>query len=698
MDRRTFLSVCSITGAHLLAASAQSERNDGDDYAAAFARMFPAMPPVTRLIAAPLPMTTAWEDVVTLTSFQGLVNRREPRIYFVRDDTDRFWLDYYASRYNIAVSEANDPHALIRTFQDAVAGLVVYDTEMLDSANVATVLGGVYNLLPVSREQATRMREFGFSEKYSLVGRWKDRYSAYRWAHRTLWPHCHKQLLGAACVDRPVWPSESNWLRDYLVAYQIFTFDLSASRRDRADRDLLQSIFETAQGPGCVLGWRCARCNEHEYVGLAARNDLSVLSATDVCNLTVHAAIPKRDTPFEQTHKGSGDTGEVEQKVYVSFMATDGDAMSSMLRLQADRFNDPEHGQLPFAYGFLPIAFDLMPGVAACNFERKTDNDYFLAPSSGAMYTYPYLMPHARGYLKASQRYMDLCGQKVAYMVNWDDDYWWQEMDLPGFLPMLREEMPACIGFLRGQGESAFERQYFGGGAPYLFTGEGLHRDSDVYTTFRDFIAANPIRPLFIFCMSNHTISMGRTIEGLNKLNGDSIRVVRMDEFVLLVEQAVARGLVPADDFYPEKTKLCELLEEEARPSWPKVLKQIVEHAERAGRPQRNFAEGLEDPLLRIVIERSASPLSDIVAFTAIWDSMIFTKLALNLRGIYANHKGTAVEDFMREFGAIEDAKVVRALWSIWMRWDTTRLSYRQASSYAHRLAELAARIDVSLV
>jgi hypothetical protein len=697
MDRRSFLSLCSITGAHVFTAQARSDRPPDDSYERAFARIFPAMPPVKGLVAAPLPPSATWEDVAMFTSFQGLVNRREPRIYYIRDDTDRFWLDYYASQYGIAFAEVNDPFDLMARFKDDVAGCVVYDTEMLDSANVATVLGSLEEWVPVSREQVPRLRELGIVEKQDLRGRWKDRYDAYRWAHRELWPRCNKQLLGAACVDRPIWPSESMWLRDYFVAHRMFTFDLSASQRDRADRKLLNTIFRSAEGPGCVMGWRCARCNEHEFVGLAARSDFAVLSATDVCNLTVHAAIPKRDAPFTQTHKNAAGIGEVERKVYISFMATDGDAMSSMLRLQAGRFNDAEHGRIPFAYGFLPIACDLMPGVAACNYERKTDNDYFVAPSSGVLYTYPYLMPNARGYLRATRQYMERCGLDVAYMINWDDDYWWQEMELPGFLQMLREELPDCIGFLRGQGESAFERQFVNHGAPYLFSGEGLHRDSDVYTTFRDFIAANPVRPLFVYCLSNHTISMGKTVEGLNKLGDDSVRVVRMDEFIALVKQAVERGLVPSDDFYPDKTKLKELLKKEARAQWPALLQRIAAHAERASRPEKDFRASSADPLSRIILGRSATPPSDIAAFDAIWDSMLLAKLALNLRGIYVNNKAQAVEDFANEFDGVSGVKLVKELWGVWIRWNSRAVRFARASGYASRLGNLAAELDKRL-
>jgi hypothetical protein len=375
-------------------------------------------------------------------------------------------------------------------------------------------------------------------------------------------------------------------------------------------------------------------------------------------------------------------------------MATDGDALSSMLRLQAGRFDDPEHGDVPFAWGFLPIACDLMPGVAARNFELKTDNDYFVAPSSGVMYTYPQFHPKPEAYLRMTGEYMAKCGQRVAYMINWDDDFYWQEIDFPEFAGLLRKHLPDCIGFLRGQGESAFERQYFGGGAPYVFCGEGLHRDSDVYQTFRDFIEANPIRPLFIYCLSNHTITLGRIKEGLKRLESDHIELLKLDEFLQLADKAVREGKVPANDFYPDKPGLKKLLAEEARAAWPGARDRIMAHAESARLSLADFMATTHDPLSESVLRNSATPPEDLVAHTAIWDSMGLAKLALNLRGIYVNSKGSAVDDFMREFDLLEDAGVVRELWAAWLLWSSFRPTFDEACGFARRLGALTEKVD----
>ena len=148
------------------------------------------------------------------------------------------------------------------------------------------------------------------------------------------------------------------------------------------------------------------------------------------------------------------EVGPVENKVYIAFMNTDGDSLGSMLGLQSGRFKEPEHGRLPYTWAYLPLAYDLLPGVARYNYQLRKENDYFAASTCGAAYTYPYLLPGARDYLRYSRYYMEKTDLRAAYMANWDDDLWWQEMETPGFLEAMREELPGVLGFVRGIGDS----------------------------------------------------------------------------------------------------------------------------------------------------------------------------------------------------------------------------------------------------
>ena len=690
MNRRHFMQTCAASGAAATLASPRAAH--ADDLLGMF---FPALPLPKRVQAAALSKDQSWEEWTLLTCLQGLVNRSEPRVYFLNDEYDALWLEYYADAYDIQVVRVAEPMSLLAQHACEIAGYVVYDESMLDSLNVATTMGALENALPAPPSLVPMLRDLGLREIDDLRGRWKGRYEAYAWALDELFPRCHPRILGAACVDRPLWPSTSTWMRDYTMAHRVFVCDLSASRRDRKDRALLAEVFERMESPGFSFGWRCARCTEHEYVGLAAQHGISMLCGLSTLNMTVHSAIPRTMTPYAQEHATETSVGEVEKKVYVSFMNTDGDATFSMTRLHSNRLRDPEHGRLPYSWGFLPAACDLMPGVARYLYEHKHENDYYVASTCGALYTYPAMHPDMRGYLAMTRSYMYRAGLRVAYMSNWDDDFWWQEIDFPDFVPALREALPEAIGFVRGMGESAWERHYLGK-QPYVFCGEGIHGTGDIYETLRAYIDAMPQRPLFLFCLVNHTRTQGEILDAVERLGNDNFRWVTLDAFLQLVRKAHEAGMV-GDDLDPPTEGLRRLLMRDGRDAWTGVLARIRDHAARAKRTPSAFLRGDHDEIAHAVLTNSATPPADMVAFDAVWDSMHLVKAALNARGIYVNEKARGVVDFMHAFGEVRNADMVPELWQAWLTWERRDPNYKEARAWCRDLADLAEALDANL-
>lgn len=411
--------------------------------------------------------------------------------------------------------------------------------------------------------------------------------------------------------------------------------------------------------------------------------------------MSVHAAIPRTFEPYEQDHATEESVGEVENKVYVAFMNTDGDATFSMTRLHSKRLRDPEHGELPYSFGFLPAACDLMPGVARYLYEHKHPNDYYAAATCGAMYTYPAMHPDMRSYLDMTRAYMNRSGLRVAYMSNWDDDFWWQEIDLPDFVHALRERLPEAIGFTRGMGESAWEPHYLGD-QPYVYCGEGIHSKGDVYETLREYVAALPQRPLFLFCLVNHNRTQGEILDAVKRLGYDEFRWVKLDAFMQLVRKAHRQGLI-RDDLDPPTDALRALLIREGREAWPGVLARIRDHAARAGQRRSQFVEWEHDEVSRMILTNSATPPEDMAAFDVVWDSMHLVKAMLNAHGMYVNEKARGCVDFMHTFGHIEHAEIIPELWQVWLTWANRKHDYQKVRAWCRKLAALAEACDVHM-
>ena len=118
----------------------------------------------------PHPEGKDWDELISdydllvfAATLQGIVNKQEPRLYFIHDgehvsggSLDRFWLDRfrdgekpYGWLANREIVEINGLEGLLDTFAADVAGSVLWDTDVPATLNVATTIAGVENLVVV---------------------------------------------------------------------------------------------------------------------------------------------------------------------------------------------------------------------------------------------------------------------------------------------------------------------------------------------------------------------------------------------------------------------------------------------------------------------------------------------------------------------------------------------------------------------
>ncbi|MCL4692698.1 MAG: hypothetical protein KJ060_09340, partial [Candidatus Hydrogenedentes bacterium] len=218
-------------------------------------------------------------------------------------------------------------------------------------------------------------------------------------------------------------------------------------------------------------------------------------------------------------------------------------------------------------------------------------------------------------------------------------------------------------------------------------------RDSDVYQTLKDFIDANPIRPLFICCINNHTVKLDQYTNAISRLASE-VELVNLDELMSMIRAARSNGQIPPDDLYSDKSALAKLLQSEAQSGWESLCNGILQRAGRALLTEPEFVAQNDDPVVALILERSSTPPADIVAFDAVYDAMFLTRAALNLRGIYVNEKAKGVRDFLDTFGEVPDAGLIRELWELWLHWHETPMTYERACGYAVRLGYLIRAID----
>ncbi|MGW3351467.1 GxGYxYP domain-containing protein [Nonomuraea rubra] len=226
VSRRTFLRANGLAlaaGGLGIALPAQAT--------AAAAPLLPGFGRPTRLDFADV-STLHGDDQLLLTTLQGVVNRRRPRLYFnySPENYDTAWLDGTGAR----ITRHDRPLDLIARYRGEARGAILHDPAVPDSVNVATTLAGLENAVAATAEQAA---EHGFTVLTDLRGRFDpgDVLATYRWQLENLFPRCTKALLSGLPPTRTVRVEDVRWrevareterIRDSSNR-QVRTFDLS---------------------------------------------------------------------------------------------------------------------------------------------------------------------------------------------------------------------------------------------------------------------------------------------------------------------------------------------------------------------------------------------------------------------------------------------------------------------------------------
>ena len=664
----------------------------GDEDESHSQRILPGGKIPSKLYVLDIQLDLSWHQRNMLTCFQGLINRKDTRIYYVETEQDQFWLDYYKETFSIQNEKVSKIKDLLKLFSNEINGYITYQPDNPHTLNIATTIGSLENLLPVSPDQEGLMQEIGLKKKKELEDYGDDRIEIYKKAIKELLPLSNQNLLAALCVHHPHWPTSTVLNKDYVMAHNIFSFDLSSSERDKSDYNLVREIYSSVKEGAVIMGWHCVRDKEHEAIGLSSEYGHFGMCSLHTPNLTVHSSIPLPEGKIFTQRTVDKQKLKVEDKVYIAYMATDGDASWFMNDLVKTDWIDPARGNFKYNWGFLPLAYDLMPGTVKYYLENMKPTDYFVAGPAGATYTYPYLHPDPSKFLQITDDYMNRCGLKTVHMTNWNDRDWWQEVEIPGFYDQLQTHLPNSTGFVRGMGESAFEEHKLGQGKPYLFCGEGIHRGDDVYQTMKDFIDACPNRPLFIYSLVNHSIPMGDIKKAMDKFPANEVEAVHLDELLLLADKAFEEGKITSE-LYPDKTGIKRILIKDAKKAWPGFLESLKNLTEECS--------GNEDKYIKHVMQTpvGVEPIvsGDHLAFTTIWNSMTLVKLSLESKGIYVNNKSKAVQQFLEEYSNIEDVQVVSELQNLWNSWHGENPGYTEAKALTERLLFVADQIDKTI-
>jgi len=340
-----------------------------------------------------------------LVSLQGIVNRTRPRIFLYLEDTEPFWLEEIADTFGVAYETVADPWALLDSFIDEVEGAVVYDPDMIQTANVATMLGALNDALIVHPSLIPQIEDRDIPIIEDLRGRFESNVEMYEWAFGELWPSCNHRIIAfqKASIPNP---------RDYYMSHRIFTFQLDLHRPD--ERELLEHILANTPENIPVLGWPI-----DELLGVMVFSEYGkfLLVTEAMPNLSVYSGLTLDESP------GCDDPPEFpepENTIYVGFAYGDGDNLTYVQRSMLFRWQDVARGSVPLGWEFNAPARDVAPHLVAYYNRTKTPNDVLIGPASGVSYIYPNLYPDLDYFCKITSLYYEWHGFRTIWLINDD--------------------------------------------------------------------------------------------------------------------------------------------------------------------------------------------------------------------------------------------------------------------------------------
>jgi hypothetical protein len=561
MTRRAFIGTSAATLGGLLVPHAAPAAGDSDFHICPKSR-----PPARTLCAFRTGDLTsfAWDMRLTLSCLQGIVNRSQPRLYLIHDRYDELWLDWLRERGDVDRVEWLEIGEVFERFLPAVSCLYLTDPEVPASINIATMLAGIYDGLvatPPTSEQfklplGTDPESPGAGLDLRKFG-WKKDIEAYRWAFRQLDGELSRRAV-TILAPREV------ALRDYLVEFKIPILWISAPR-DEAKYPQASSKEEMQFAREIMMKWPpnipCFGWPNSGDKEAGIGETLGVRLASECAKFTPCTAFDAYSPTVGNLSVHSGTTATLRQsmppvklqrdKVYFTFIRSDGDGWNFQRHYYRKLFDDPKHGSVPIGWQLGSTAFDGQPDILDYYYKHARPGDCFVNALTGIGYIHE--ASYAEGYPpeqreKIWQEYLRL---SAIYRARIDATVicTYQEMS-PERLASIAE-MPGIKGVFSNYGrndQTTMENlvtEVKGvpvfravNQPPYMLTfTPSARREAERFTVNEITTWTPPQRPAFLFVFLANWLTNMDMAENIVKALGPQYMAVRPDQLVSLYWQ-----------------------------------------------------------------------------------------------------------------------------------------------------------------
>ncbi|MGM9647575.1 MAG: hypothetical protein ACI3YH_05545 [Eubacteriales bacterium] len=365
---------------------------------------------------------TPGEWLVALLALQGIVNRKQPRI-FLYDKTAGEGADTWAITFGYTYT-LKEPLEIFAKYADEAAGFVLYSTEKSEHyVNLAGSVASPIDGIPVTPAVLDALTNAGIDlpllcDLTALP--YTTATEIYTYLYEAFWQkNTHRLILSQR-------PTVSAYIRDLAAATGSAIVFLNC--RDSKAEQAVYRRFLNDMEPGAAIatGWYT---EERSGITTATSAGLSTVPSDFFANATVYG----QRTPIRIREIPS--TPTLENKIYVSIFVSDGDNIQYVehyMRQYWDK-NADSRGKVAVNWTISPACADVAPGMMNYYYDHSTEKDCFVSGPSGMGYAMPvntlsedipagnYVEdPEKFGkYAALSNRYFERTGLKVVTV--WDN-------------------------------------------------------------------------------------------------------------------------------------------------------------------------------------------------------------------------------------------------------------------------------------
>ena len=348
------------------------------------------------------------DEFYLFASLKGIVNHRQPRIFTYEGNDDAEGRYTWLESLKLDYVEHADKWDLMDKYRSEVGGLIVYDPDQLHTVNLATTLAGRHNAIIASPRLLARLTAapYNFPIVEDLRGRFDSKLEVYQHLYDHYWSTGERRLLMGISPN-----IIKAFVREYAVALGLPTIWLDPDVGEESD--LLNKFLATMPANGHYLGWWP---DEGKGITRASQFGIPTIPSDFCTNLTVHSGFDR-----QINIKPTPPKPELENKIYVAFILSDGDNLQFVEHGVRKLWSHPERGSVPLGWTISPAMRDAMPGALNYYYASATDNDNLISGPSGLGYVYPNFYPNddrLAAYLRRTEAYNQATGIRVTTVWN----------------------------------------------------------------------------------------------------------------------------------------------------------------------------------------------------------------------------------------------------------------------------------------